>query len=324
MKQVKILRVYWVITIILTIVLLLGSTFAYAQVKTLIDPVVVKVNGEDVTETEFLYFLMGRHGNDIVDKLVEHMLLSQQASQFGLALNKQDGWDFLNKTYSQDKLTALGSAFDLDQVATALAREALAVNVINKKSEQLIKDLNLKVSEDDILQFYLNNIDKLLMPESADFSWIVMTDRPTAEQALKRLKGGDDFAAVAKEMSVDDLTSKDGGSVGTIAKGETKGLPKAIEEAIFSQQKGQYSDIIEVQNNFIIVRTDDKRDAYEPTLEELRPLIETKLLTVKIEAPLGQWLKQLSEDAKIEIVYPIFQEMGVPGKMVPEESTGPR
>ena len=320
MKQAKAFKIYWVITTALTVVLLLSSTIAYAAVKTLINPVVVRVNGEDVSETEFLYFLMGKHGNEIVDKLVEHLLLKQQASQFGLTLNKQDGWDFLEKTYSQEKLNSLGNAFDLDLVATALAREVLAVNVINKKSEQLIKDDNIKVSDDDILQFYLNNIDKLLMPESAGFSWIVMTDRPTAEKALGRLKNGDDFATVAKEISVDELTSKDGGKVGVIAKGETKGLPKEIEDAIFSLSEGHYSDIIEVQNNFIIVMTNEKHDAYEPSLEELKPLIETKLLTTKIEGPLGQWLKQLSDNARIEIVYPIFQEMGEPGKMVPEEN----
>ena len=319
MKQEKQFKLYRVITIVIAVMLLLSSTIAYAAVKTLISPVVVRVNGEDITETEFLYFLMGRHGNEIVDKLVEHLLLTQQASQFGLTLNKQDGWDFLKKTYTQEKLNALGNAFDLELVAAALAREALAVDVINKKSEQLIKDNNIKVSDDDILQFYLNNIDKLLMPESAGFSWIVMSDRPTAEKALKRLKDGDDFATVAKEMSVDELTSKDGGEVGVIAKGETKGLPEEIEDAIFSLSEGQYSDIIEVKNNFIMVMTNEKRDAYEPSLEELKPLIETKLLTTRVEGPLGQWLKQLSDNAQIEIVYPIFQEMGEPGKMLPEE-----
>ena len=101
-------------------------------------------------------------------------------------------------------------------------------------------------------------------------------------------------------------------------KGETKGLPPAIADAIFSLSEGEYSEIVEFGENFFIVLTNEKHKAYEPSLEELGPLIETKLITQRLEGPLGLWLKGLSDKAEIEIVYPIFKDMVEPGLMVPE------
>ncbi len=300
--------------------LLLVTTVAQAEVKTLINPVVVRVNGQDVSETEFLYFLMGKYGDDIVDQLVENLALAQEADQFGLQINVQDGWDFLNNNYSKDKLAALKSAFDLDIVAESLAREVLARQVINKKSEQLIDELGIEITDEEILQFYLDNIDNLVVPESAKFAWIVTDDQATADKALARLDKGDAFSDVAKELSVDEMTKDDGGDVGVIVKGETKGLPQEIEDKIFSLSAGEYSKVVPYGDNFFIILTQELRDSYEPSLEELKPLIKTKLVTQKLDAPLSKWLKGLSDKAQIEIVYPIFQEMESSGGMVPESN----
>lgn len=318
MKNEKISRGTLLAIVPVIIGLLLLSTVAHAAVKTLIDPVVVRVNGEDITETEFLYFLMGKYGDDIIDQLVEHMVLSQEATNFGLELDPQDGWDFLNRKYTSDKLATLKGAFDLDTIAKSLAREVLSLDVINKKSEELIDLYGIEVSDDDILQFYLDNIDNLVVPESARFSWIVTSDKAVAEKALGRLDAAESFTDVAKELSEDEMTSGDGGEVGVIAHGQTKGLPQVIEEEIFTLSVGEYSEILQVGENYFIIQTNEKREAYEPNLQEMKPLIETKLLTRELEEPLALWLKELSDKAVIEIVYPIFKDMGDNGGMVPE------
>jgi parvulin-like peptidyl-prolyl isomerase len=286
------------------------TSVASAEVKTLISPVVVKVNGEDISETEFLYYLIGKYGDDVIQQLVDNTILSQEADQFGLKLDPEDGWKYLRKNYSPDKLDVLGKAFDLDTVAKALARESLALQVINKKSEALVTELGLKVSDEDILKYYLDNIDKMVVPETARIAWIVLSSQDDADKALKRLDAGEDFGTVAKDMSEDDSSKNDGGEVGVVAKGETKGLPPALEDAIFALDKDEYSKVVTVGANFFIVKTLEKHDAYEPKLEDVKSLIETKLLGDKLDDPLKKWLKTLSDKSQIDVVYPIFQEMG--------------
>jgi foldase protein PrsA len=320
MKKKMTLRFYLTLAAIVVFSMTLSSAVTFAAAKVLIDPVVVKVNDEPITETEFLYFLMGKYGNDVVDQLIEHILLVQQADQFGLKLDPQEGWDVLNERYSKEKLESLKSAFDLDVIAKSLARESLAVDILNAQTEKLIKDKNIVVTDDEILKYYLEVADSLVIPAQARVAWIVTTDKAAADKAKQRLDAGEDFAAVAKDLSEDDSTSGNGGEVdGVIVQGATS-LPEPIMNAIFAQDDGIYSDIITVGSNFLIVKTIEKLESSELTFEEVKPYIEKSLLAKKVEEPLAAWLKGISDSAKMEIVYPIFQEIHEEGGMIPENT----
>jgi foldase protein PrsA len=320
MKTQKTSRFYLTLAAIIIFSMTLSSAVTFAAAKVMIDPVVVKVNDEAITETEFLYFLMGKYGDEVVDQLIEHILLAQQASQFGLTLDKQDGWDVLNDRYTGDKMTALRNAFDLEIIATALARELLALDVLNAQTEKLIVDKNITVSDEDILAYYLDVADGLVMPAQARVAWIVTTDKASADKAKARLDGGEDFGTVAKDLSEDDSTKDLGGEVdGVIVQGATA-LPAAIMSAIFSQEDGTYSDVITVESNHLIVKTIEKLESSELTFEEVKPYIEKSLLAQKVDEPLAAWLKGISDSAEMEIIYPIFQEIHAEGGMTTEGS----
>ncbi len=320
MKKKMTLRFYLTLAAIVVFSMTISSAVTFAAAKVLIDPVVVKVNDEAITETEFLYFLMGKYGDDVVDQLIEHILLAQQADKFGMKLDPQDGWDVLNERYSKEKLESLKAAFDLDVIAKSLARELLAVDILNAQTEKLIEDENIVVTDDEILKYYLEVADSLVIPAQARVAWIVTTDKTAADKAKQRLDAGEDFGTVAKDLSEDDSTSGSGGEVeGVIVQGATS-LPAPIMDAIFAQDDGTYSEVITVQSNFLIVKTIEKLESSELSFEEVKPYIEKSLLAKKVEEPLAAWLKGISDSAKMEIVYPIFQEIHEEGGMIPENT----
>ena len=306
-----------VLAITLILGMLLGSSIAFAAAKTLIDPVVVRVNGEDVTETEFLYFLLGLYGDDVAESLTEHVLLAQQADQFGLEADAQEGWDYMNERYSEEKLDAMKDAFDLDIIAASLAREVLALEVLSAKSDEIIEELNITATDEEITRAFLDVVDRYTRPEAAKIAWIMTTKEATAVDAKKRLDGGEDFAEVAKDLSEDESTAENGGEVGYIAKSETRGMPQEIEDAVFNQDEGEYSDIIYTDEKYFVVKTLVKYARYEPKFEDVKDEIKAELLAYKANEPLTLWVMGLFEDAEIEIVYPIYQEMSEEG-MIPE------
>lgn len=305
------------LAITLILGMLLGSSIAYAAAKTLINPVVVRVNGEDITETEFLYFLLGLYGDDVAKMLIEHTLLAQEADQFGLEVNAQEGWDYMNARYSEEKLDTMKDAFDLDIIAASLAREVLALRVASTKSDELIEELNITVTDEEITRAFLDVVDRLTSPQAAHIAWIMTTKESTAIDAKKKLDEGEDFADVAKEFSEDESTAENGGEVGIIAKGETMGLPQVIEDAVFNQQEGEYSDTIYADEKYFIVKTLKKYPRQEPKFEDVKDEIKAELLALKANEPLTYWVMGLFEDAEIEIIYPIYQEMTEEG-MIPE------
>jgi peptidyl-prolyl cis-trans isomerase D len=95
-----------------------------------------------------------------------------------------------------------------------------------------------------------------------------------AEDVLKQVKAGGDFAQLAQKYSEDPGSAKQGGDLGWIGRGRT--VPE-FEKAAFSLPKGQTSDLVKSSYGFHIIHVDDKQDAHVKTLAEVKSEIEGKV-----------------------------------------------
>ena len=104
--------------------------------------------------------------------------------------------------------------------------------------------------------------------------------RAKAQDVLKQLKAGGDFAQLANKYSNDpgneDPTThaKKGGELGWIGKGQTVA---EFEKVAFDQKKGQISDPVQTSFGFHIIQTEDKEDAHLKPLAEVKNEIEAGL-----------------------------------------------
>jgi peptidyl-prolyl cis-trans isomerase D len=101
-----------------------------------------------------------------------------------------------------------------------------------------------------------------------------------AEDVLKQVKSGGNFADLAKKYSEDPGSAKNGGSLGPIQRGRT--APE-FEKTAFSLPKGQISDLVKTTSGFHIIKVDDKQQAHTKTLDEVKPQIEPLLRQQKAE-----------------------------------------
>ena len=98
--------------------------------------------------------------------------------------------------------------------------------------------------------------------------------RAKAEDVLKQVKAGGDFAKLAEKYSDDPGSGKSGGELGWIGRGRT--VPE-FEKAAFSLGKGQTSDLVKSSYGFHIIRVEDKQDAHLKTFAEVKSEIEEKV-----------------------------------------------
>lgn len=105
-----------------------------------------------------------------------------------------------------------------------------------------------------------------------------------AEDLLKQIKGGADFAELAKANSEDSSASA-GGDLGFITKGQTVA---EFEEAAFKLEVGQVSDIVKTQFGYHIIKSIEKKD---DTVHVSHILIKG--------VDLESWLKEQRDKAKI-------------------------
>jgi peptidyl-prolyl cis-trans isomerase D len=104
--------------------------------------------------------------------------------------------------------------------------------------------------------------------------------RKKAEDVLKQVKAGGDFAKLAEKYSEDPGSAKNGGSLGFIGRNRT--VPE-FEKAAFSLAKGQTSDLVKSSYGFHIIRVEDKQDAHVKSLAEVKGEIEAKLKEQKAD-----------------------------------------
>ena len=147
------------------------------------------------------------------------------------------------------------------------------------------------VSDRDLQAYYDLHRDEYRVPEQVKVSHILIktplpapgakedekgiTDaRAKAEDVLKQVKAGGDFAKLAEKYSDDPGSAKSGGELGWIGRGRT--VPE-FEKAAFSLGKGQTSDLVKSSYGFHIIRLEDKQQAHLKTLAEVKGEIEEKV-----------------------------------------------
>jgi parvulin-like peptidyl-prolyl isomerase len=76
-----------------------------------------------------------------------------------------------------------------------------------------------------------------------------------AEELLKRIRNGEDFADIAKSDS-DGATAKTGGDLGFFAHGK---LSPSLDQLVFSRKVGDVSDVVQTKQRFVILKVLDKK-----------------------------------------------------------------
>jgi len=108
--------------------------------------------------------------------------------------------------------------------------------------------------------------------------------------ALQRLEDGEDFAALATEVSTDTLTAESGGDLGWITKGE---MDEAFDEVAFDLPVGEISDVVQTDSGFEIIlveQRDEDRELDEAILEQRRSdAFEVWLVDLEAEAQIEKF-----------------------------------
>jgi peptidyl-prolyl cis-trans isomerase D len=145
------------------------------------------------------------------------------------------------------------------------------------------------ISDEELESYYRKNFNRYSIPEQRSARHIliktaegnsedILTEKyDLAAQVLELAKSGEDFAELAKQYS-EGPTGPKGGDLGSFTRGR---MVKPFEDAAFSLNEGEISDIVETQFGFHIIKLENIEAAYIKTLEEVRGEIEVQLQSQK-------------------------------------------
>ena len=167
----------------------------------------------------------------------------------------------------------------------------------------------MTVSDAEAQKFYDDNLEKYFKkPESARASHILIGSdekaspedrkkaKEKAEAILKRVKAGEDFAALAKSDSTCPSASQ-GGDLGNFSRGQ---MVPPFEKAAFALKKGEVSEVVETQFGYHIIKLTEKQEATTEKFADVKAKITDFLKREKTQNAVVELVAKLRTTAKIE------------------------
>ena len=282
------------------------------------EPPVATVNGEQIDRPEFLLKLAAEEAlakgegplrdeqrerlkEEVLGHLIEEKLMLQRSRELLLIVGEEEleaRITEIRKDYSDDSFNA---QFGDRGVNYPLWKEALRKRLLFEKVISLDVNKKIQVTEGEA-EFYFKANRRLYASERrVRVLQIVVRDRDLADRTLKRLKAGEDFDKVAREVSIGPEAAK-GGDLGFFERGI---MPEEIDRMVFSLPVGKVSDVVQSPYGFHIFKVLAKEEGGGRKLADAREQVVADLRKLKEAEGYERWIEALKEKAEISINRPL-------------------
>lgn len=110
---------------------------------------------------------------------------------------------------------------------------------------------------------------------------ILVVSRDEAREVLRQLEDGTDFAALARQVSLDPATRLEGGDIGYFT---AAGILPEFARVAFATARGAVSEPFQTEAGWHVLTVIDRRPQPRPSLEEMRPSIVRFLTMQRIDS----------------------------------------
>ena len=163
-----------------------------------------------------------------------------------------------------------------------------------------------RVTEAEMRKVYDEQRSRITPEEEVRASHILVETEEEAKAIIAQLRGGADFATLAKEKSKDP-GGANGGDLGFFSKAQ---MVPEFATAAFAMQPGALSETpVKTQFGWHVIKVVEKRERPIPTFEQVRGQIED-FLTRRAQAELVQ---KLRSEAQVERLVPPAAPAPAPG-----------
>lgn len=171
---------------------------------------------------------------------------------------------------------------------------------------------SVAVPEGEIRGYYERNPDLYGRPEVRRVRHILVADVATARSVLGRLEAGEAMEDVARAVSTDSGSRKDGGYLGEVRRGELAG---PLEDALFGAEVGAIIGPCETEHGWHVARVESAIPETTAPYKEVRGAIEADLREVARARAFDEWLQERRR--ALVIVEPDFAHPADPIHGVP-------
>lgn len=253
----------------------------------------------------------------LLETLIERALLMQAARAVGTAVTTEE---------VDRRVLALSSEYPAGTFDEALAKSQTSRAALTRSTreqltiEKLLSEQvhsRVAVTEEQIRSYYEEHAADFVEPEQVHAQQIVVKGLDEAKRIQQQLWQGKKFPDLARRYSLSP-DARVGGDLSFFPRGT---MPPAFDDVVFKLNVGGTSEVVSTEYGFHLFRVVEKKPARKRELNEVRNVIEEKLLvTLRSEAQ-KSYVAELRKKATVLINDEVLQS--VSGRTVPAQSAEP-
>ncbi|BCB01944.1 peptidyl-prolyl cis-trans isomerase [Bacillus sp. KH172YL63] len=268
--------VLMVIIVILLVTNIITLVWNWSSGATRTPEVVAVVGGEDVTREDWLYSLEQKHGKEELKELINQKVIDHLAKKYDISVSDQE----VDQEYYL--IQSVYNAYDEENLED---EETLKAQI---KSELLLEELitkDVQIPEKELKNFYEQNEDQYSIPKMYKLKMLKTSDLAEAEQALKELKDGSNFEALAMERSTDEQSAHLGGDIGYVPlDGDL--LTEETKAGVEPLSNGEWTKPIRQDSGYVIYYVDGILKEKHFSFKDVKSQIRRQIALEQVESPL--------------------------------------
>ncbi len=273
--------------------------------------IVIKVNGYEISDIEYLAELqtiMKKENINAVESktiavnnLIDSILLLNEAHRSGVEVNsdelQQEILDYMmqfkNETQYSDNINE-------KMISPDILHKHLQDKLTIKKYCDNLATTITQHSEEELQQFYRDNIDLFEVDETVRVSHILITEESGLEKALEirdSIKSPEDFYLIVKNVSKCP-SCLSAGDLGYIRRGK---MVKEFDDVVFNLAVNEISRPVKTKFGYHILLLTDRKESFTMTFTAVKDILKKRLNQINCELKIKEKIKDLRATAVIEI-----------------------
>lgn len=230
----------------------------------------------------------------VLSFLIRATWLDQEAADQNVKVADKD----VQKQLDQAKQQAFPNAADYQKYLTRSGLTNADVffqqrsQLLETKLTEKITKGKDQVTQQQVEDYYEKNKSKFATPERRDLRIVLTKDKARAEEAKDALESGESWQTVAKRYSTDRATKSNGGLLAGVAEGQQE---KALDEAVFSAEKGELAGPVKTQFGWYVFEVVKVTPADQQSLKESEATIRETLKSTGKQDALTEFGKDYRE-----------------------------
>jgi peptidyl-prolyl cis-trans isomerase SurA len=293
-----------------------------------VEEIVARVNDQIITRSDYDHAMkelddegrqrgltmqeLSEAHKDLLRNLIDQQLWLSKGKELGVTGETE----LVNRLNEIRKQYNLATMDDLQKAAEeqGVSYEDFKANIRNQIiTQQVMRDevgQRIHITPNEVQRYFEAHKQEYAQPESVKLSEILVSTgtgdaddakvaaaKAKADEIAAKLKGGADFAQVARTSS-DGPTAGEGGDLGQFKRGA---LAKVLEDSTFSLQAGQYTAPIRTRQGFIILKVNEHVAGGVPQYKDVENQVEEAYYMTKMEPAMRDYLTKMREDSYINI-----------------------